>query len=193
MEEAIKEFFHQLNVERKNGTRNVLDDIIDRFVDKFMLERSFAVQCLVELVNNDLIHHFDQPKFNGLNHDGRTAWLYNLMVLDKSGMGKRKMREAIDRVNGVVPIAKEEKQLSPSPQPEDIRRKQRDNHPISQYEWTDEATGLRFYDDATDGQLMIPPNAPPRPTDSCTWNVIRLGWFQNGMPIGKDGQLEAPF
>lgn len=58
----------------------------------------------------------------------------------------------------------------------------RQNRPISAYEYQDKATQQRFYDvrnkDGTIKQIRIPNEAPPRPSDSASWNKFAKKWNQ---------------
>ena len=58
----------------------------------------------------------------------------------------------------------------------DMRGEQRNNHPLSEFEWTDKESGLRFYDDPLEGMVNIPDDAPPRPGAKAEWNVLSGEW-----------------
>lgn len=66
----------------------------------------------------------------------------------------------------------------------------RQNRPLSPHEWTDLATRQRCYDDPVEGVLVLPYDAPPRPTAAARWNPLRHGWYCDGQPVGACGQLE---
>ena len=76
------------------------------------------------------------------------------------------------------------------PPAEDIRERQRSNHPLGEFEWSDPATRQRYYDDPEEGLVAIPCNAPPRPTKNARWNVIRKAWYADGAPVGKNGEMK---
>ena len=76
------------------------------------------------------------------------------------------------------------------PLPEDIRERQRSNHPLGEFEWSDPATRQRYYDDPEEGLVAIPCNAPPRPTKNARWNVLRKAWYADGAPVGKNGEMK---
>lgn len=52
------------------------------------------------------------------------------------------------------------------------RRQQR---PISPHEWQ-EPDGSRYYDDPADGLMLIPADAPPRPSAEAHWNKFAKKW-----------------
>lgn len=52
------------------------------------------------------------------------------------------------------------------------RRQQR---PISPHEWQ-EPDGSRYYDDLADGLMLIPADAPPRPSAEAHWNKFTKQW-----------------
>ena len=52
------------------------------------------------------------------------------------------------------------------------RRQQR---PISPHEWQ-EPDGSRYYDDPADGLMLIPADAPPRPSAEAHWNKFTKQW-----------------
>ena len=66
----------------------------------------------------------------------------------------------------------------------------RQNRPLSPHEWTDSATRQRCYEDPVEGVLVLPYDAPPRPTAAARWNPLRHGWYCDGQPVGACGQLE---
>lgn len=66
----------------------------------------------------------------------------------------------------------------------------RQNRPLSPHEWTDPATRQRCYEDPVEGVLVLPYDAPPRPTAAARWNPLRHGWYCDGQPVGACGQLE---
>ncbi|MDC7181676.1 hypothetical protein PQH05_11510, partial [Bacteroides cellulosilyticus] len=58
----------------------------------------------------------------------------------------------------------------------EIRTNQRSNHPLSEFEWTDPESEIRFYDDEVEGMVNIPEGAPARPSAEATWNVLSNKW-----------------
>lgn len=55
------------------------------------------------------------------------------------------------------------------------RRQQR---PISPHEWQ-EPDGSRYYDDPADGLMLIPADAPPRPSAEAHWNKFASSWVDH--------------
>ena len=126
--------------------------------------REEACADVVYLVNELLIPHFiKQEKFMRMKHNGRLSWLKNLL---KSGHGKELMRKAAEAGRQRRALKKQQELL-------EVKLH---NRPLSPYEWTDPASGKRFYEDAEEGQVTIPADAPPRPSDGAFWNVIKKSW-----------------
>lgn len=166
MTAAAQEFFHRINASEEEKAR-ILVPLINHFQRQEGIDRPQACQALVCLVNEQLIPYFARlPKFMKINHAGRLAWLVNLL---KSPHGTRLKDEAV-RANRT----KREQTAR-----EDCRRQcseLRSFHPVSPHEWSDRESGLRFYDDATEGTILIPTEAEPRPTDTAQWNVLSKEW-----------------
>ena len=100
-----------------------------------------------------------------MKHAGRVAWLKNLL---KSGHGQRLLKKAAE-------AGRQRRSLRKRQERADVRR---DNRPLSPYEWTDPVSGTRFYEDAAEGTVTIPKEAPPRPSEESFWNVIRQKWSE---------------
>lgn len=93
-------------------------------------------------------------------------------------------RQRRQRTKQKTPTTKPtEPPASADPQP-------RQNRPLSPHEWTDPATRQRCYEDPVEGVLVLPYDAPPRPTAAARWNPLRHGWYCDGQPVGACGQLE---
>lgn len=159
---AVKEFFHLIN-EAPEQKEQILTPLIDWFQLHEKLTRSNACDNLVYLVNELLVPYFaSQIRFMKSNHVGRLCWLRNLL---KSPHGQHLLNDAA-RAGRVR-------------REQDIREKrinQRNNHPVSPFEWMDEETGLRFYDDEAEGAVNIPDGAQPRPSEQAVWNVLSGSW-----------------
>ena len=126
--------------------------------------REEACADVVYLVNELLIPHFiKQEKFMRMKHNGRLSWLKNLL---KSGHGKELMRKAAEAGRQRRALKKQQA----------LQEVKLHNRPLSPYEWTDPVSGKRFYEDAEEGQVTIPADAPPRPNDGAFWNVIKKSW-----------------
>lgn len=159
---AAKEFFHLINEDAVQKGQ-IFTPLINRFQKQEGLTRSHACGNLVYLVNELLIPYFAmQPSFMKTNHVGRLAWLGNLL---KSAHGGHLMNDAAKagRLNREQAVREN-------------RAGMRENHPLSQFEWTAPESSLRFYDDEVDGMVPIPHDAPPRPSAEAVWNVLSLDW-----------------
>ena len=163
---AAKEFFHRINISKEEKA-GILIPLIDRFQQQEGIDRPQACRIVVCLVNEKLIPYFTaQVKFRKLNHTGRLAWLANLL---KSAHGQNLIAQAI--------------QFHRTKREQEARencRKQcselRSFHPVSPHEWSDRESGSRFYDDATEGTVLIPAEAAPRPSEKAVWNVLSHLW-----------------
>lgn len=159
---AAKEFFHLINEDAAQKAQ-ILKPLIDWYQKHERLTRAHARENLVYLVNELLVPYFtEQPGFMKANHIGRLAWLNNLL---KSVHGQHLL---IDASKGAR--LKREQAIR------EIKSNQRNNHPLSEFEWTDPETGMRFYDDDIEGMVNIPSDAPPRPSAAAIWNVLSNQW-----------------
>lgn len=160
---TAKEFFHLINQDAAQKAQ-ILTPLIDLFEEEQGLTRSHACENLVILVNELLIPHFVvQPRFMKSNHVGRICWLSNLL---KSARGKQLMNEAAEKGRKKRAQNRQENQNN-----------LRNNHPLSQFEWTDPESGMRFYDDDIEGVVNIPMDAVPRPSAEAVWNVLSHIWI----------------
>lgn len=159
---TAKAFFHLVNSTPAQKAQ-ILIPFINWFQQHEGLTRKHACENLVYLVNELLVPYFaGQERFMKTGHTGRLCWLNNLMktthgkhLLNKAAEENRRRREQAAAEN---------------------RSKQRDNHPLNEFEWTDPETGMRFYDDKAEGAVLIPADAPPRPSANAVWNVLRQNW-----------------
>lgn len=159
---AVKEFFHLIN-EAPLEKAQIFTPLINWFQLHENLTRSHACDNLVCLVNELLTPHFaSQERFMKSNHIGRLCWLRNLL---KSPHGQRLLKDA-------ARAGREQRER----EAREKRGNQRSNHPLSQFEWTDEETGVRFYDDPAEGTVNIPDDAQPRPSGEAVWNVLSKQW-----------------
>lgn len=163
-QEEGKKFFHEINI-HPTEKAEVLEPLIRYFqLQEAGVPREEACIDVVYLVNELLIPHFvAQEKFLKMKHNGRLAWLKNLL---KSAHGKELMKRAAvsGRQRRALKQQKEQTELILN------------NRPLSPYEWTEPKSGIRFYEDELEGRLMIPADAPPRPSDTAFWNVIQKSW-----------------
>lgn len=160
---SAKEFFHLINQDTAQKAQ-ILTPLIDLFEKEEGLTRNHACENLVILVNELLIPYFVvQPRFMKSNHVGRICWLNNLL---KSAHGKHLMNEAAKKGREKRAQAIQENQNN-----------LRNNHPLSQFEWTDPESGMRLYDDEIEGVVNIPEDAAPRPSAEAVWNVLSHIWI----------------
>ena len=128
------------------------------------LPREEACADVVHLVNELLIPHFTtQERFLRMKHNGRLAWLKNLL---KSAHGKELLKKAAEA--GKLRRLQQRQQA--------LAEVKQNNRPLSPHEWTDPVSGTRFYEDAVEGTVTIPKEAPPRPSDTAFWNVFKKAW-----------------
>lgn len=163
--EEGKKFFHEINVnpaERKE----ILEPLIGYFMEQEAgVPREEACKDVVYLVDELLIPHFaKQEKFLRMKHNGRLAWLRNLL---KSAHGKELMRKAAEAGRRLRTLKRQQVQ----------HEVMLHNRPLSPHEWTDPASGKRFYEDTVEGRVTIPADAPPRPSEEAFWNVIQQCWL----------------
>ena len=163
--EEGRKFFHEIN-ENPAEKAEVLQPLIVWFQQQEPgLTREEACADVVHLVNELLIPHFiAQEKFLRMKHNGRLAWLKNLL---KTVHGRELMKKAAE--------AGKQRRLQQKQQAlAEVKQK---NRPLSPYEWTDPTSGIRFYEDSVEGVVTIPKEAPPRPSEDCFWNVIQQCWM----------------
>ena len=160
-----RKFFHEIktNPEEKKA---YIEPLIAYFQEQEAgLPREEACNDVGYLVNELLIPHFaQQEKFLRMKHNGRLAWLRNLL---KSNHGRELMRKAAEAGRRLRALKRQQEQL----------QVMLHNRPLSPYEWTDPGSGKRFYEDAAEGVVTIPADAPPRPNEESFWNVIKKQWM----------------
>lgn len=169
--EEAKLFFHLINSSPEQK-KHMLTPLITRFQQLDPgLSREEACQNLVCLVNEHLIPHFaSQPRFLKTKHAGRIVWLINLL---KSAHGQSLLKQAAQTAAHTRQAAERQACERAAQR---TREEQRCNHPLSPHEWTDTESGIRFYDDDTEGTVLIPAEAIPRPSATSVWNVLSSQW-----------------
>ena len=158
-------FFHEVNANPAEKAE-VLQPLITFFQQQEPgLPREEACADVVHLVNELLIPHFTtQERFLRMKHNGRLAWLKNLL---KSAHGKELLKKAAEA--GKLRRLQQRQQA--------LAEVKQNNRPLSPHEWTDPVSGTRFYEDAVEGTVTIPKEAPPRPSEDAFWNVIQRRWI----------------
>ena len=162
--EEGRKFFHELNANPAEKAE-VLQPLITFFQQQGPdLPREEACADVVYLVNELLIPHFiAQERFLHMKHNGRLAWLKNLL---RSAHGRELLKKAAE--------AGKQRRLTQKQQAlAEVKLK---NRPLSPHEWTDPVSGTRFYEDDSEGVVTIPAEAPPRPSEKAFWNVIKCSW-----------------
>ena len=163
--EEGRKFFHEVNANPAEKAE-VLEPLVAYFLQQNGgLTRKEACADVVYLVDELLIPHFTaQEKFQKMKHNGRLAWLKNLL---KSGHGRDLLKKAAEA--GKLRRLQQHQQA--------LAEVKQNNRPLSPHEWTDPVSGVRFYEDAVEGIVTIPKEAPPRPSDTAFWNVIQRRWI----------------
>lgn len=163
--EEGRKFFHEINTHPEQKAE-LLEPLIRFFQEQEAgVPREEACADVVFLVDELLIPHFvDQERFVRMKHSGRLAWLRNLL---KSAHGKELMRKAAEAGRQRRVLKKQQAQA-------EIML---NNRPLSPYEWTDPESGTRFYEDAVEGRVTIPADAPPRPNNQSFWNIFKKSWI----------------
>lgn len=162
--EEGRKFFHELNANPAEKAE-VLQPLITYFQQQEPdLPREEACADVVYLVNELLIPHFiAQERFLHMKHNGRLAWLKNLL---RSAHGRELLKKA----------AETGKQRRLTQKQQALAEVKLKNRPLSPHEWTDPVSGTRFYEDDSEGVVTIPAEAPPRPSEKAFWNVIKCSW-----------------
>ena len=162
--EEGRNFFQTIKTEPSQKAE-ILDPLIRYFQQQEpTVSHQEACADVVYLVKELLIPHFiAQEKFLRMKHNGRLAWLKNLL---KSAHGRELLKKAADAG----------KQRRNQQKQQALVEVKQNNRPISPHEWMDPQSGTRFYEDGVEGQVTIPSEAPPRPSDTAFWNVIQKSW-----------------
>ena len=162
--EEGRKFFHEVNAKPAEKAE-VLEPLVAYFLQQDGgLTRKEACADVVYLVDELLIPYFTaQEKFLRMKHNGRLAWLKNLL---KSSHGRDLLKKAAEA--GRLRRLQQHQQA--------LAEVKQNNRPLSPHEWTDPVSGVRFYEDAVEGMVTIPKEAPPRPSDTAFWNVFKKSW-----------------
>lgn len=162
--EEGRKFFHEIKLNPVERAE-YLEPLIRFFQEQEAgVPREEACADVGYLVNELLVPHFiAQERFLRMKHNGRLAWLRNLL---KSGHGKELMRKAAE-------AGRQRRALKQQQAQAEVML---NNRPLSPYEWTDPKSGVRFYEDDVEGRVTIPADAPPRPAEGAFWNVIQRCW-----------------
>ena len=163
--EEGRRFFHEIKTNPQQKAE-FLEPLIAHFMQQEAgVPREEACADLVYLVNELLIPHFiAQERFLRMKHNGRLSWLRNLL---KTAHGKELVKKAAEAGRQRRTLKRQQAQTEVM----------QNNRPLSPYEWMDPKSGTRFYEDALEGRVVIPADAPPRPGDSAFWNVIQRSWM----------------
>ena len=106
---------------------------------------------------------FRYPSLNS-----RKTWLQNALY---SRYGNECLTRAIRTCK-----ARWKRQLQKKAADDSARRMS--NRPISDFEWM--IDDQRYYLDSIEGEIMIPADAPPRPSAAASWNRFAGGWMECG-------------
>ena len=162
------QFFHWLNgAENPNG--RPLFDLLKqqiRALDPSLNETSVR-EVLIALVQQHLIPYMDNRRKMLLrNRRGRLAWLRNLIVCP---LGHKLCCDALATVRN----RHDDERTA-------LDQRRHACHPFSPYEYMDEQSGTRLYDDAVTGEtLRLPSGAPPRPSATARWHPLRPQWKES--------------
>lgn len=162
--EEGRKFFHEIKTDPQQKAE-FLDPLIAFFMQQEAgVPREEACADLVFLVNELLIPHFiAQERFLRMKHNGRLSWLRNLL---KTAHGKELVKKAAEAGRQRRTLKRQQAQAEVM----------LNNRPLSPHEWMDPKSGTRFYEDELEGRVVIPADAPPRPSDGAFWNVIQQCW-----------------
>jgi len=167
--QKVCDYFNQLN----NGTseeRYILTTLVQMIKTQLNLDETKAVKVMIEIVNNNLIIHFAKHKgdFVGRKDPGRLSWLNNWLKCQGVASAIRQAQEALQqRATSAQFQAEREAQHAAA----------RQHRPNSPYEWTDPASGLRYYEDPRNHhEVALPFDAPFCPGEHYFWNKIKRSW-----------------
>ena len=103
--------------------------------------------------------------FKNRSFTDRVSWLTNLLA---HGFGKSMISEAVKKFKSRRTYQERKAQ-------QEAVKNVRSNRPISQYEWM--LNDKRYYEDSMEGVLLLPADAPPRPSETAHWNKFTNVWF----------------
>ena len=170
----VKSFVERILDENEEANRGFLQDMNRLFTEHFSLTEEQAKDCVRDMLDITLYNYFcRQPRFAHYTDGWRISWISNM--LHNSRFGRFMMNETVCRCRKRWRKESEERQQQQLAEHDFIVTQ---NHPLSPYEYCDPDTGVRYYDDAIEGRIQLPPDAPPRPTNDAWWNVIRCEWVK---------------
>lgn len=133
----------------------------------------FTVDQAREILNRIMYHHvkpyfMEQLRFFKYpNLDGRREWLRNWLY------GAKGAKLITAATNYCRQKWKREQQQAFNAQCQATHN----NHPLSPHEWTDPVTARRYYSEAPNIVILIPDDAPPRPSEDARWNKFTGQWI----------------
>ena len=175
-------FFHWLRDEANEAGAEFIRSLKERF---FVLDPTLQTDAEQQEMVDVLIDQFLIPYMDGRkdmlrrNRRGRLPWLRNLM---KEGFGMNMCCQTLKKVREQHRIAYEASRR-------ELDARRRVNRPISPYEYMDEASGTRLYDDPRHPvtlaaePIRLPAYAPPRPSATAFWHPLRRQWKEEGAAI----------
>jgi len=133
-------------------------------VEHFTKEQ--AKEIIRALMYDQIKPYFlEQPDFfRYSSFTSRKAWLQNLIY---SRFGQKLMAAARKTCKARW---NRDKRKQEAQQAANIRN----NRPLSPHEWME--NDIRYYDDPEEGTLIIPSDAPPRPSSDAIWDKFRSMW-----------------
>lgn len=132
----------------------------------------FTTEQAREILNRLMYYHLKPYFMNQLRFfkypslESRRAWLGNLLY----GANGRKMITAA--INFCRQRWKRQEQQAFT----DSTRAAQQSHPLSPFEWTDPASGKRFYRESATEAVALPDDAPARPSVAAHWNKFTKEW-----------------
>lgn len=128
-----------------------------------------ACQALEVLIDTELAPHFARDKY--------------FMAPDRVAKPEKRIYQVtnfVKKYSGqmVKNAVMRWKKRAAERQRDQARRKEeqvKQNRPISPYEWQD-TEGHRWMEDSRGNVMQVPPEAPPRPSESAMWNYVAQGW-----------------
>lgn len=183
-------FFHWLRDEANEAGAEFIRSLKERF---FVLDPTLQTDADQQEMVDVLIDQFLIPYMDGRkdmlrrNRRGRLPWLRNLM---KEGFGMNMCCQTLKKVREQHRIAYEASRR-------ELDARRRANRPISPYEYMDEASGTRLYDDPRNPvalaaePIRLPAYAPPRPSATAFWHPLRRQWKEetaSPQPPPKEGE-----
>ena len=203
---------------RELGNKSDIYMTLKRISAIFNTDMDDSYTILATAMNAKVFEYFTRETFMQIDNYSRRCWFRSLMMISDEGLSFLKSSAAnafpdrvfdfdpawemiykskrkFDEIRKVQMELYKKLRMHDKPDEERNARPQRkcrsdisDNRPLSRYEYQDPVTKMRFYDDPSDGKVVIASTAPPRPSDNCQWHRFRQCWCVNGQPIEVDGQ-----